>query len=444
MGLNAFPRKTRRAFLLWTSLLVTLVAVAVLGAWFLQATIPRHIVLATGHKDDISHQLFPRYKEILAHSGVTLEERLTNGAGENVRLVHDPASGVDVAFTQGGVVGEAERGNLVMIAALYYKPLWIFYRGPETLTGLDELQYKRVAIGAAGSGTWAFAEPLFAANNLSSVNTDLVRLDNIAALRALQAGQVDAALLIGPVQMPAVWQALHDSDLKLMSLEHVDAYPRRFPYIKNLILPARTIDFTRHIPEPDVKLIGTKGMLVARNDLSPAIIELLLDAARELHGEQGYFEAHDQFPNTGEVDVPVSAEAEQHLRFGPSLLHRYLPFSLATYVERVIILLVPLLVIVVPIFNFLPKVLAWRVHSRVYRLYGELALLERDVGARTGTLPIEKWLADLERIEQAAARTRVPASFASQAYTLREHIGLVRRAIMTKAQSIKPGLAASE
>lgn len=139
------------------------------------------------------------------------------------------------------------------------------------------------------------------------------------------------------------------------------------------------------------------------------------------------------------MDLPVSADAVRHHRFGPSLLHRYLPFFVATYVERLIILLVPLLVILVPLINFLPQVLRWRVRSRVYRWYGELTMLERDVGKRTGNLPIQQWLADLNRIEQAAARIRTPASYASEAYTLREHIGMVRRAVMAKAGAGAPG-----
>lgn len=146
----------------------------------------------------------------------------------------------------------------------------------------------------------------------------------------------------------------------------------------------------------------------------------------------------DKLPTRRWMDLPASADALRHLRFGPSLLHRYLPFTVATYVERLIVLLLPLLVILVPLFNVLPKILSWRVHSRVYRLYGELTLFERDVGRRTGALPIEQWLATLDRIEQAAARIRTPASFASEAYTLREHIGLVRHAVMAKAQSVRP------
>jgi len=415
-----------------------LTLVALLGAWFLQSTIPRRIVLASGLKDGMYHQYAQRYKEILARDGVTVEERLTGGADENEQLLHDPKSGVDVAFMHGGVVRPAEGGKLVMLMALYYEPLWIFYRDSATLTQLDELRYKRVAVGSPGSGARAFAEPLLAANNLTGFNTKLVPLVNLDALRALQKGEVDAAFLIGPVQFPAIWQALHDPTLKLMSLERAEAYPRRFPYITKLTLPPGTIDFALHIPAQEVKLIGTRAMLAARDGLPPAIINLLLEAGRELHSAQGFFEADDEFPNTASVDLPVSTDANRHHRFGPSFLHRYLPFFFATYVERLIILLVPLLVVLVPIVNFLPQVLRWRVRSRIYRWYGELTLLERDVGARTGTLPIEQWLADLNRIEQGAARIRTPASYASEAYTLREHISLVRRTVLAKASEGSP------
>jgi len=94
---------------------------------------------------------------------------------------------------------------------------------------------------------------------------------------------------------------------------------------------------------------------------------------------------------------------------------------------------VPLLFILIPLINMLPQMLRWRVRSRIFRSYGELRMLERDVEARTGTLPIEKWLADLDRIQWEAEHVKTPASLASEAYTLREHIVLVRRAVMAKA-----------
>ena len=436
MRLRDLPVATRRERVRWALIPAACIAVALLAAWWLQSAMPRHIVLASGLRDGIYHQYAQRYKEILAREGVTVEERMTGGAEENERLLRDPKSGVDVAFMHGGVVRPPDRGKLIMLATLYYEPLWIFYRDSVVHPHFDELRHKRLAVGSPESGVRAFMEPLLAANNITNLNSELVPLVNLAALRALQAGHVDAAFLVGPAQFPAIWQALHDPELKLMSLARADAYPRIFPYITKLTLPPGTIDLALHIPDQEVDLIGTKAMLVSRDDLSPAIVNLLLEAGRELHGQQGFFEADGEFPNTAPVDLPVSADANRHHRFGPSLLHRYLPFVVAAYVERLIVLLVPIVFVIVPLSNLLPRLFRWRMRSRIYRWYGELALLERDVRTRTGALPVEQWLSDLGRIEHAAARIRTPMSYASEAYTLRQHIGLVRQAVMAKAQGV--------
>jgi hypothetical protein len=297
------------------------------------------------------------------------------------------------------------------------------------------LRNHRVAIGIAGSGTRSLAEPVFALNDLAAENMTALSLGNDAALQALKSGEVDAAVFVDGVQNRAVWAALHDAHLKLMSYGHADAYPRLLPYIKKLTLPSGVIDVAHDIPEKEIALVGTKAMLAARDGLHPALIVLLVDAAHEIHGGQGLFEESGEFPGMTRVDLRISTDADQHKRFGPSLLYRYLPFWLATLAERAIIILVPLAAVLLPLFHYLPQLLRWRVRSRVYRWYGELSLLERDVAQRTGILPTEKWLADLERIERAVARIHIPSGYASEAYTLREHISLVRRSVLARTKS---------
>jgi len=61
-----------------------------------------------------------------------------------------------------------------------------------------------------------------------------------------------------------------------------------------------------------------------------------------------------------------------------------------------------------------PEIMRWRVRSRIYRWYGELALLERDVATRKDAPPIEKWLLDLDRIGVAVEGLKTPAKFASE------------------------------
>lgn len=421
----------RRAMSRMSWLFIVLAMLALWGAWkFLQSATPRHVVLASGAADGMYHQYAQRYKQILARDGVVVEERITGGAADNLRLLADKKSGVDVAFVQGGVAIPNDDQSIVMLASLYYEPLWIFYRGKGAATQINALLDKRIAVGTPGSGTAAFTEPLLEANGVNRNNTVLVAIGNIAALRALQDGQIDAAFMVGAVQTPAIWQAMHDPEIKLMSLARADAYARRFPTLQRLTLPQGTIDLGLDIPSRDITLVGTKAMLAARADFPAPLVNLLLDAAREVHSPQAYFEGAGEFPSTVPVDLPVSTIAEEHKNYGPSFFHRYLPFWVATFVERLIILMVPLVVILVPLFNLLPQVLRWRARSRIYRWYGQLAFLEREVEDGKSTRPVQNLLDELDRIERAVSRLRIPASFASESYTLREHINMVRRAVM--------------
>jgi TRAP-type uncharacterized transport system substrate-binding protein len=438
MTLESFALLSPRGrFCLAAVIFASIVAAVWAVALFLQTAPPRRIVLASGLEDGLLHEHAKRYIEILARSGVTVEERITNGPGDNLQLLQDPHSGVDIGFTQGGIAKFPEANSVIMLASLYYVPMWIFYRSTDTLSQVNELRNRRVAVGVSGSGARSLGDAMFGLNGLTSDNVTMQPLSNVAALQALRSGEVDAAIFVDGAENHAVWTALHDPTLKLLSYSRAEAYHRRLNFISKLTLPPGVIDLANNIPESEVELIGTKEMLAARDGFHPALVHLLVDAAREIHGKQGLFEEAGEFPGTAQVDLRVSTDADQHKRFGRSFLYRYLPFWVATLAERAVVILLPLAAVLFPLFHYLPQLRRWRVRSRVYRWYGELALLERDVAARTGALPTEKWLTDLERIERAVARIHTPAGFASEAYTLREHIALVRRAI-TARDSLPP------
>ena len=159
-------RDKRRGILL----VLALIAVAFwVSAQFLQPAPARRIVLASGAGFGLYHQYAERYRQALARDGVVVEERMTAGAAENLRLLLDPKSDVQVAFLQGGIADPAQAEGVEMLASLYYEPLWVFYRSPQTLTRLTQLQGQRIAIGAEGSGTRAFLLPLLA--SMPSVRT---------------------------------------------------------------------------------------------------------------------------------------------------------------------------------------------------------------------------------------------------------------------------------
>ena len=418
-----------------TAALLALLATACLWMSFrwLQPWPPRQLTIAAGPQHSLLLTHAEQYRDALAREGVTLVVRLTEGAGENMELLGDPQSGVDLAFVQGGQAGHVQAGKVVMIASLYFQPMWIFMRRGEAVDTLAALAGGRISTGMPGSGTHALVAPLLAASGVTLGNTRLIDLPSDRAQAALNARQIDAAFLVGGVRTPAVEAALQDQSLVLASLAYADAYAQRYRFLARRTLYAGAISFAPVAPEKDVALVATELMLAARSDINPAIVNLLLEVVRDVHDDQGFFETAGEFPNVEQVDLPVSEDAVRHRRFGPSILYRVLPFWAAAFFERFVIIVLPLLAVLVPVIRAFPSVLAWRIRSRIYRWYGELALLEREVAAPSvQPPPIDRWLADLQRIERAAARINPPASFASEVYTLREHIGFVRRAALAR------------
>ena len=200
-----------------------------------------------------------------------------------------------------------------------------------------------------------------------------------------------------------------------------------------VVVPAGVGSLAHNQPPQDVTLIAPKTSLIVRKSLHPALQYLLQQAAIEIHSGPGAFHRSGQFPAPEVTDLPLSEETRHLYKSGPSLLQQYLPFWAATLVDRMIVMLVPLIAVLIPLVKFAPALYAWRVRSRIYRRYGELKFLEAEIDADPGRHTREEWLAQLGRIEADVARVRTPLAFSDMLYTLRSHIGLVREVIQRKA-----------
>ncbi len=414
-------------------------ALLVAGFWyaaqFIQPAPPNRVVIATGGEGGAYQRFAALYEPLIERNGIKFIERTTAGAVENLALLRSADAELDVAFVQGGLGLGSDPTGLVSLGSIYYEPLWVFYRNPEPIDQLVHLRGKRIAIGAEGSGTRKLALELLEANGATAAPTRLLPLGGLEAVGALNAGRADAIFLVGPANSGAVWASFYAEGFRLMSFSQADAFVRRWPFLSKLTLPRGAIDLVRDIPARDVTLVAPVAALVARDSIHPALIDVLLQAAAEAHGGPGLFHRAGEFPNPRQVDFPLSTEAERFYRSGTRFLQRYLPFWAATLVDRLVVLLIPVVALMIPLMRIAPALYGWRARSRIYKWYGQLKFLEeawrRDPGAR----PREEWLAELDRLEARVNRIRTPLAFANQLYILREHIGLVRRAILGSGEA---------
>jgi len=412
--------------------LVAAVALLIIGLafWvafhFVRPAPPHEFVISTGSDSGAYHAFGQRYAVWLARDSIELKVRPSSGSVENLKRLADDESGVSVAFVQGGVGNAEEYPNLLTLAALYYEPLWVFYRGKRELTVLSELLDKRVAIGAEGSGTRALVLTLAAASEASEKAKTFLPLGGTEAADALVAGKIDAALFVAGPDAPVVQRLLRAEDLRLMNLSHAEALSRRFPYLATVTLPRGVIDLARDLPRRDIKLLATTAYLVARDDFHPALVSVLLQATSRVHRGGGLFSRPGDFPAAREGDFPLSDTAERYFKSGPPFLQRYMPFWVANLIQRLLVLLVPLIAVVIPVMRIFPGVYTWRVRMRVFRWYRALRAVELEAGKAPAPARVGELLSQLDEIEDHVSRTRVPVTYSDYAYNLKLHIDMVR------------------
>ncbi|MBK9244754.1 MAG: ABC transporter substrate-binding protein [Burkholderiales bacterium] len=400
---------------------------------------PHRVVLATGPEQGAYAEFGRAYAQALARHGIEVQLRATEGSAENLRLLRDGREQVDLAFAQGGA-GEALYAAdedtsglpLVSIGSLFYEPVWIFYRsalrgtaaGPTPLAQVGELAGLRVNLGPPGAGSRNLMLKLLHANRVDLSSMRVSALGPTAAVMALLAGEMDAIVLVSAPESPLVQMLLITPGIGLFEFAQAEAYARRFGFVSSLRLPRGVVDLAHDLPPRDVALVAATATIAAREKTHPAIVQLFVQAAREVHGGPGWFARAGEFPRAESPELPLAAEAARFYRSGPPLLQRYLPFWLANLIDRMWVVLLSIVAVLIPASRVVPPLYEFRVRSRIFRWYGQLRGIELQTDAAAADRA--RLLRELDELEAKVGRITVPLSHTDELYALRSHIELVR------------------
>ena len=429
----------------WQDLAVTLVPIVLLTAaavwaafWFVRPAPPDTITLTSGPDGSQFHTAAERYRKILERNDIQLEILPSRGALENLNRLNDPEVDVDVGFVQGGLAVGKNTDELVSLGSIFYEPVAVFYRGAKPIDRLSALMGKRIAIGQEGSGARSLVLTLLKANGIEpGGKTALLNLAGEAAVQALLKREIDAAILMGDSATTGAFRTLLNApDIRLFDFVQADSYVRRFPFLSKIELPPGSIDLGRNVPDRKLTLIAATVELVARAGLHPALSDLLIETAREVHGRGSLLQHTGEFPAPREQEYRISDDAARYYKSGKGFLYRYLPFWLASLADRMWVVLVPLLVLLIPGLRIVPTVYSWRIRTRIFRRYGELMAVERAVLAQPTPEQREELIRRLDDVERSVINSKIPGSYADELYVLRQHIHFVRSRLTGVANPI--------
>jgi TRAP-type uncharacterized transport system substrate-binding protein len=413
---------------LFVAIVTALVSISII--WFALGILfpvpPTKITIAGSFVGGHYEALARRYQELLERAHLEVEVRTTDGAVENLKLLNDPKSGVQIAFMQGGVATAEQAPDVLSLGRVDYQIYWLFYPAADTLNDLTELKGKRIGLGPMGSGSQIVSEKILGVSGVTAENSTLFNLSPLRALEALNDGSIDALFLNFSADSPFLHTLLKNPRYRPMSFTDAEALTRIFPFLVRVFMPRGVIDYENKIPAADVPLIATTNAVLVRKEIHPAIIDLLAQTMLTVHGAPGVFQRAGEFPTLTDPEYPVAEEAREFYRNGPSLLNQYLPFWIANYVKRALAVLLTAIAIILPTFNYAPKLHKWLVELRLRALYRRLRNVEASFQNGLTALEISELDAELESLDRELGRLGLPTKHSDLYFSTVSHLNLMR------------------
>lgn len=415
-----------------TIILVSSIIILTGVVFFIQSAPPTELTITSGPQGSIFHGIAIKYQKALGKNGIKVNVLESKGSLENLSRIFEKETKIDLALVQSGSEEEGKKyRRLVSLGGISYQPLFFFYRG-KPIERLTEMKGKTIAIGAEGSGARKLALKILKLNGISE-GPNLVTLKGEEESKALLENKIDAAFLMGEDASLEVIRTLLNTDgINLMNFNNANAYVRKIDILHKLEVPEGVLNFEKNIPNHNITLMGPMVELIATKGLHPALSDMILDAATEIHGNAGIFKKRDEFPMAAENTIRLSEDAERFYKSGKGFLYRYLPFWLASLVNRILVSFLPMLIVLIPAVRSIPAIFRWIGQLRIRRRYRALLKLEEKFLYENDMEKLKELFTQFENIEKDVQRMRVKAIFADQFYRLRSHIDYVRRAMVSR------------
>ncbi|OHD79992.1 MAG: C4-dicarboxylate ABC transporter substrate-binding protein [Spirochaetes bacterium RIFOXYC1_FULL_54_7] len=215
---------------------------------------------------------------------VNVSAQSTGASVANVNLLKE--GNADVIFVQNDIAFYAMNGqemfkdnafkDMAGFATLYPETIQVIALVESGIMTVADLKGKRVAVGAAGSGTEANARQIMAAAGLTYADVTVQYLNFNEAASNLKDGNVDAAFVTAGHPTAAVQDVAATKNIRIVKIDAAMAAKlnAQYPFYTKTTVPAGTY---RGV-DAAVETVAVKAMLVVSNKLSANLVEQMAKA----------------------------------------------------------------------------------------------------------------------------------------------------------------------
>ncbi|RXJ61434.1 hypothetical protein CRV06_13490 [Halarcobacter anaerophilus] len=421
----------KRFFTVTFPIILLIVGAFYFTAQFIQPSPKKEITIATGSKDGNYYKTALKYKKLLEEDKVKVNILTSEGSIDNIKLLKEKKA--DIAFIQNGTITNKNVSNIKALASIYYEPLWVFYKNEGyTVDYIIQFISKKIALGREGSGTKDLAEKILNDNGINKQNSTFLNLNTKEAKEALEKGDIDVMFIVCSHDSQVVKELLADPKINLFSFKRARAYSRKYTFLEALTLYEGTIDLYKNLPDENINLLSTTANLVARDDFSNELKRLFLKKVIEVHNKKDLFAKAGQFPNTNNMKIDLDEEAKKYFESGDTFLEKIFPYWIASNIDRLKILLIPLLTLLFPLFKGLFPLYNWSMRSKIYKWYDEIEKIDKETD-KAKSEELKEYLLRIEELrEEISKETKVPLSFMGEYYNLQLHLDHIKNKVENK------------
>lgn len=207
-------------------------------------------------------------------SDYKFEVKNTAGSAANLRLLSDKY--IDLGIAQADLINNAYNGKgyfkdnicneYKAVAALYTEACQIVVKANSDIYTIDDLQGKKICIGATESGTEINAKQILEFSGLNSQLVETVNLDYADAAKQLVSGDIDAFFCTSGLQTTVISELTKECGIRILNIDDkcIKKLITACPCYSKYEIPANTYAGQAE----SISTIGVRSILLATDNLS--------------------------------------------------------------------------------------------------------------------------------------------------------------------------------